>query len=45
MKKTAWVISHNGKEGRGYKEYDKTTYSCVLDDVWVVTEIPLSKLS
>lgn len=43
MKKVAWRITHNGQEGKDFKEYDKTTYQCVADDAWVETELPVAK--
>ena len=43
MKKIAWRITNNGQKGKDFKEYDKTTYQCIADDVWVVTELPVTK--
>lgn len=40
MKKVSWSLSNNGKQGKEFKEYDRTTYQCVTDDTWVNTEIP-----
>jgi len=42
MKKVGWSLTNNGKPGDEYKEYDKTTYQCVDDDVWVTVEISVS---
>ena len=41
MRKVRWEIANNYKMGDDYKEYDKVTYECKSDDVWVSTEIPL----
>jgi hypothetical protein len=41
MKKVRWEISNNFKMGDQYKEYDKTTYQCKDDDVWVTIETPI----
>jgi hypothetical protein len=38
MKKVRWDISHNPNEND--KEYDRTVYQCLTDDIWVTTEIP-----
>ena len=43
MKKIAWRITSNGKEGEEYREYDRTNYHCEADDVWLETEIPTAK--
>lgn len=43
MKKTAWRITTNGQEGKELKEYDKTTYHCLVDDAWVEAELPIAK--
>ena len=43
MKKVRWEISNNFKMADAYKEYDKFTYECKDDDVWVSTEIPMSE--
>jgi hypothetical protein len=43
MKKTAWSLTNNGKQGDEFKEYDKTTYQYVADDVWATTEVPVAK--
>jgi hypothetical protein len=40
MKKVGWSLTNNGKPDSEYKEYDKTTYQCVDDDVWVTVEAP-----
>lgn len=41
MKKVRWDISYNTNEDN--KEYDRTLYQCLADDVWVTTEIPNGK--
>ncbi|MBW3568906.1 hypothetical protein KY385_02130 [Candidatus Parcubacteria bacterium] len=43
MKKVRWDISHNPNEDN--KEYDRTVYQCVTDDVWVTSEIPKTESS
>ena len=43
MKKVGWEISNNFKMADQYQEYDKTTYECKDDDVWVSTEIPITE--
>lgn len=40
MRKVRWEITNNFK---GSKEYDKFTYECKKDDVWITTEIPMTK--
>lgn len=40
MRKVRWELTNNFKTGKEYQEYDKTTYQCVKDDIWVSTEIP-----
>lgn len=45
MRKVAWRITNNGQEDKDYKEYDKFTYECEDDDIWVTTEIPLAEKS
>ena len=41
MRKIRWEISNNFKTGKDFKEYDKITYECSDDDIWVNTEIPM----
>jgi hypothetical protein len=41
MKKVRWDISYNDPAAKN-KEYDRTVYQCVTDDVWVTTEVPKS---
>ena len=41
MKKVGWQITNNQKTGKDFKEYDKVTYQCKEDDIWITTEIPL----
>lgn len=43
MKKVRWEITNNFKMADSYKEYDKVTYECKNDDIWVSTEIPIVK--
>ncbi|HMS23521.1 MAG TPA: hypothetical protein PKB09_01815 [Candidatus Saccharibacteria bacterium] len=38
-------ITNNLKSGKNYKEYDKTTYECKTDDIWLTTETPITKKS
>ena len=38
-----WEITNNFKVGIDFKEYDKLTYECKTDDIWVTTEIPLNE--
>lgn len=45
MRKVRWGITNNLKVGKDFKEYDKVTYECKNDDIWVTTEIPLSEKS
>lgn len=42
MKKVGWQITNNQKSGNDFKEYDKNTYQCGDDDIWITTEIPTS---
>lgn len=41
MRKVRWEITNNFKVGKDFKEYDKVTYQCKDDDIWVATEIPM----
>ena len=43
MRKVRWEITNNFKVGKDFKEYDKFTYECKDDDIWMTTEIPLIK--
>ncbi len=43
MRRVRWEISNNFKMADQYKEYDKTTYECKNDDIWVTTEVPMAK--
>ena len=43
MRKVRWEITNNFKAGKDFKEYDKFTYECKDDDIWVTTEIPMTK--
>lgn len=45
MRKVRWEITSNFKTGEDFKEYDKLTYECKDDDVWVTTEIPMIEKS
>jgi len=42
MRKVKWEITNNFKSGKEFKEYDKFTYECKDDDVWVTTETPVA---
>jgi hypothetical protein len=41
MRKTRWEITNNFKIDKDFKEYDKVTYECKDDDIWITTEIPM----
>lgn len=43
MRKVRWEISSNLKTGKDLKEYDKTTYECSDEDIWLTTEVPMTK--
>lgn len=43
MRKVRWEITNNFKTAKDFKEYDKLTYECKDDDIWVTTEIPMSE--
>lgn len=43
MRKVRWEITNNFKTGKDFKEYDKFTYECKDDDIWVTTEVPIVK--
>ena len=43
MRKVRWEITNNLEVGEQHKEYDKLTFTCTDDDVWVTTEIPAAK--
>ena len=43
MRKIRWEITNNAKTGKDFKEYDKFTYECKDDDIWVTTETPIAK--
>jgi hypothetical protein len=45
MRKVRWEITNNFKVGKDFKEYDKFTYECKDDDIWVTTEVPMVKNS
>jgi len=45
MRKVRWEITNNFKTGKDFKEYDKVTYECKDDDIWVTTEIPMTTKS
>ena len=42
MQKIRREVTSNLKSGKDFKEYDKVTYQCKDDDVWVTTETPMS---
>jgi hypothetical protein len=41
MRKVRWEITNNFKMTDDFVEYDKVTYQCKEDDVWLTTEIPM----
>lgn len=43
MKKIAWRITSNRKEGKEYKEYEKNNYWCEADEVSLEIEMPIAK--
>lgn len=43
MKKVAWRITSNRKDGDGYKEFEKNNYWCETDEASVETELPVVK--
>ncbi len=43
MRKVRWEITNNLKTGKDFKEYDKFTYECKDDDIWVTTETPVAE--
>ncbi len=43
MRKVRWEISNNFKTGKEFTEYDKNTYHCKDDDIWIVVEAPLEE--
>lgn len=43
MRKVRWEITNNFKSGKDFREYDKLTYECKDDDIWVTTEIPMAE--
>jgi len=45
IRKVRWEITNNFKVGKDFKEYDKVTYECKDDDIWVTTEIPMTTKS
>lgn len=45
MRKIRWEISNNYKIGPEFQEYDKNTYECKDDDIWVSTEIPIQEIT
>jgi hypothetical protein len=45
MRKVRWEITNNFKVGKDFREYDKVTYECKDDDIWVTTEIPMTAKS
>ena len=45
MRKVRSEITNNFKTGKDFKEYDKFTYECRVDDIWVTTEIPIPEKS
>jgi len=43
MRKVRWETTNNFKVGNDFREYDKVTYECKDDDIWVTTEIPMAE--
>jgi hypothetical protein len=43
MRKVRREITNNFKTGDDFREYDKLTYECKDDDIWVTTETPIAK--
>lgn len=41
MRKIRWEVTNNFKVGADFKEYDKNSYACMTDDVWISVETPL----
>lgn len=41
MKMVGWQLTNNQKTDKDFKEYDKVTYQCINDDIWVTTETPV----
>jgi hypothetical protein len=41
MRKVRWEITNNFKVGKDFREFDKVTYECKDDDIWITTEIPM----
>lgn len=41
MRKTSWAITNNGRGSENYKEYERLSYECQNDEVWITTEMPL----
>ena len=39
MKKVRGDTSYNRPEAKN-AEYDRTVYQCLMDDIWITTEIP-----
>jgi hypothetical protein len=42
MRKVRWELTNNFKVGQDFKEYDKFTYECKNDDVWLTSETPIA---
>ena len=43
MRKVRWEITNNFKVGSKFAEYDKVTFHCEAEDVWLSTEVPMPK--
>lgn len=41
MRRVRCEITNNFRTGKDFKEYDKFTYECKDDDIWVTTETPM----
>lgn len=43
MKVIRQEVTSNLKTGSDLQEYDKVTYQCLKDDIWVTVEVPIKK--
>ena len=44
MQKVQTEITNNLKSGKDFKQYNKFTYECKTDDIWVTTETPINSM-
>lgn len=44
MQKVRREVTSNLKVGKSLKKYDKFTYNCKDDDIWITTETPISRV-